>query len=785
MNGTIKRILAVLAAGILLSSPTGAAAAENGETDFMREKIAQDFQNPPDRFKMRWLSLGFSENWRGVMDGLWDRGYRGIISNVNFNSRYLRDDAEFDRLKEVYAYAKERGMALWIYDEYQWPSGKAFGQVLEGHPEFQAKGIEHHRLAGDGGTAEYRLVENDIAVRQAFLTDAEGERALEVGTGNLSVAASGRWTLDVYVLRYTYDDVEDPADFRTLEDVDLLNPAAVERFIDLTYRKYRDEFGRDFDEIEAFFTDEPQLGNRGMTSYAVWTEGLEEAFEAKYGHPLDWRPVFSGFTVEEKRERIRYYALVGELFRKSYTETITRWCEENGTASSGHFLFEENMNDHIETYGGDFLRLVGGMTIPGLDLLWVDPVHLLSDTNIGSYMAARYVVSAAKNAGKRDVMVEWNPAAIPTNEEFKADVIGTSLGGAALTRLWGVTVYNVIDHLHSYTVEENNRLNDTIARMSSILEGADESCDTALFYPIATMQGYHNADADHSSSTSRGTEATDRNARYAKLCLDLLERGLLYTVLDDQAIAGASVTEDGCLLVGNGVYRTVILAWAETVSEAALNTLSKFTDWGGRVIFIGDIPSYSADPHAEENRADERVAALAQKLAEGHFFARAGTTALDEITAHAFRRMNIEVPVGLSLDGLFSGDFHTEERDITFLVNSRSESKDVTLTFADGYEGTSLVCFPVAGEIEERTGAVSVTLPPYEGAFVLREADNRREYRVVYTGRAEDEQEPAASGGKGSGTLPVLPVVGAAVAGAGLAAAAILSSKRRKAGQGD
>ncbi len=785
MNGTVKRILAVLAAGILLTLRAGAAAAENGETDFMREKIAQDFQNPPDRFKMRWLSLGFSENWRGVVDGLWERGYRGIISNVSFNSRYLRDEAEFDRLKEVYAYAKERGMALWIYDEYQWPSGKAFGQVLEGHPEFRAKGIEHHRLTGDGGTAEYRLVENDIAVRQAFLTDAEGERALEVGTGNLSVAASGRWTLDVYVLRYTYDDVEDPADFRTLEDVDLLNPAAVERFIDLTYQKYRDEFGRDFGEIEAFFTDEPQLGNRGMTSYAVWTERLEEAFEEKYGHPLDWRPVFSGFTVEEKRERIRYYSLVGELFRKSYTGPITRWCEDNGTASSGHFLFEENMNDHIETYGGDFLQLVGGMTIPGLDLLWVDPVHLLSDTNIGSYMAARYVVSAAKNAGKRDVMVEWNPAPVPTNEEFQADVIGTSLGGAALTRLWGVTVYNVIDHLHSYTVEENNRLNDTIARMSSILEGADESSDTALFYPIATMQGYHNADADHSSSTSRGTEATDRNAKYAKLCLNLLERGLLYTVLDDHSIAGASVTEDGCLLVGNGVYRTVILAWAETVSKAALNTLSQFADRGGRVIFIGDIPSFSADPYAEETGADERVAALAQKLAEGHFFARAGTTALDEITAHAFRRMNVEVPAGSSPDGLFSGDFHTEERDITFLVNSRSEPKNVTLTFVDGYTGPSLICFPASGESEERTGVVSVTLPPYEGAFVLREADNRTEYSVVYTGQAEDEQDDAASARKDNGVFPVLPIVGAALAGVGLAAAVILSSKRRKAERRD
>ena len=103
----------------------------------------------------------------------------------------------------------------------------------------------------------------------------------------------------------------------------------------------------------------------------------------------------------------------------------------------------------------------------------------------------------------------------------------------------------------------------------------------------------------------------------------------------------------------------------------------------------------------------------------------------------------------------------------------------------DGYTGPSLICFPASGESGERTGVVSVTLPPYEGAFVLREADNRREYSVVYTGQAEDEQDDAASARKDNGVFPVLPIVGAALAGVGLAAAVILSSKRRKAERRD
>ena len=35
-------------------------------------------------------------------------------------------------MKDAYAYARANGMSAWIYDEYQWPSGRAFGMVLDG-----------------------------------------------------------------------------------------------------------------------------------------------------------------------------------------------------------------------------------------------------------------------------------------------------------------------------------------------------------------------------------------------------------------------------------------------------------------------------------------------------------------------------------------------------------------------------------------------------------------------------------------------------------------------------
>ncbi len=674
------------------------------------------FSRPADDTVMRWLSLGFSDNYPFIVDTLLERGYRGIISNVNFNAQYLQDDSEFALLNRVYDYAAEQNMALWIYDEYQWPSGKAFGLVLEGHPEFRATGIVHKTITGTDGNAQYMLSGKDIAIQKAVLTDDSGTRTLETGERDLSVPAAGKWTLDVYVQRYTYEGVENPADFTTLEHVDLLNPAAVQRFIDVTYRKYKEQLGADFDRIEAFFTDEPQLGNRGMLSYAVWTDGMEDRFYEKFGYDLDIAAVFSGFTPEEKKMRLHYYQLVSELFREAYIQQIADWCEENGTASSGHPLFEENMNDQIETYGGDFLQFVGGMTIPGADLLWVDPPHLLSDNNIGSYMGLRYVASAAKNAGKSDVMVEWNPACVTSNTSFFSDIIGTSIGGASLTRLFGVNIFNVIDHAHSYTVAENNRLNTYIGRMNTILNGAVESGDVALFYPIATVQALHNADFDHSSTSGGNTEAVELNRQYAKLCKSLLENHVLYTVIDDESLRGAVLTEDGVMRIGNGAYRTIVLAWAQYISAEAMEVLTEFAALGGNVLFVGEIPAYTTGTNG-----DETVAAMANVLADGHFYNRAGTSTVREIAALANNRLTLQDNKNIPSDALFYGDFHTDEHQITCLANSTSADGSVTVSWTDGYTGRYTVYYPGSGNIETAEGEYILTIPAYECIFVIRD----------------------------------------------------------------
>jgi hypothetical protein len=688
------------------------------DIDYSKYWMGEAFAHPVADDRMGWVGYGYNDLYKCEIDKLLAQGYGTVVSNVNFNPEYLRDDAEFDILRKTYDYAISKGMSTWIYDEYQWPSGKAFGLVLEGHDEFEANGIEHRVITVTSSDVEYAISGKDMEIMQAILTDESGTRNVAFSKNSLSVTATGEWQLDVYVRRKTYEGEEDRTDFTKLRDVNLLDPGAVKRFIDVTYVKYRDTFGDSFSNVKAFFTDEPQLGNRAKDGYAVWSEGFAEAFKARYGYDLNIASIFSGESNQDKLARVHYYQLVASLFKTSYVDQITDWCEANGTNSSGHFLFEEDMNDHIETYGGDFLQLVGGMTIPGLDLLWVDPDHLLSNNNIGNFMGLRYVKSAAKNANKSDVMVEWNPCTTDT-EQFLNDKLGTSFGGAAISRLCGANIFHVIDPARSYTYPDINALNLYIARMNTILDGKREIGDVAVFYPIATVQAYHNADNDH-SSTSGGAEPTKSyliNRHYVQLCQDLLQNQILYSVVDDQSLAAATVLEDGRIVVGEGVYRTLVIPYAEYMSLEACEKLSQFANGGGRVIFVETKPS-----HAMRADQDDEVCAIMDAI-PSRVRNEMDASLIKDIIKNTNHLLSISRISNLSGTGLLYGDFADDTHEISFMVNTTEQDGSLTLSYKDGYTGTYTVYYPGSAMIEEYAGEATITVPRYEGVFVVRGKD--------------------------------------------------------------
>ena len=64
-------------------------------------------------------------------------GFRPDSTNNSMDPDYLTPEF-FERVRFAVDEAAKLGMHWWLYDEGGWPSGRALGKVVEGHPELAA-----------------------------------------------------------------------------------------------------------------------------------------------------------------------------------------------------------------------------------------------------------------------------------------------------------------------------------------------------------------------------------------------------------------------------------------------------------------------------------------------------------------------------------------------------------------------------------------------------------------------------------------------------------------------
>lgn len=212
--------------------------------------------------------------------------------------------------------ADSLGMKVWLYDEYNWPSGNCRGAVTaDGHENCWPKLL---------------LFEKD-------------------STGN-------------YTTRLTYNRI----------GADILDPEAAQRFIDLTHERYYKEFGQYFGRvIPAIFTDEPSFSYANFTGSdrehfgLVRYDGLEEDYRNRCGRDLK-SDVISFLNGNDSPELWRnYYTLIGERMRHNYIERLSSWCEAHGIKLTGHLMYEKLYKS--VRCNGNALRMLSGFGLPGFD----------------------------------------------------------------------------------------------------------------------------------------------------------------------------------------------------------------------------------------------------------------------------------------------------------------------------------------------------------------------------------------------------------------------------------
>ena len=228
--------------------------------------------------------------------------------------------------RHIIEFADENNMKIWLYDEYNWPSGKCKGKVVRTNPDFASKKL--------------------VAFADRNFMGDESEEACK----------DYYWTVSSIPLY-----------------ADLLNPAAVDCFIETTHEVYYKEFGKYFGSvIKGIFSDEPSLMYalfqpiHGSCMEIPYYDGLKSDYQKATGRNLI--SDLEKYLAKEDAGTLwtEYWNLMGKRFCESYMDKIRVWCKKHNILSTGHLMSESHVPSAIKASGSP-VDAIRAFSMPGLD----------------------------------------------------------------------------------------------------------------------------------------------------------------------------------------------------------------------------------------------------------------------------------------------------------------------------------------------------------------------------------------------------------------------------------
>ena len=496
--------------------------------------------------------------------------------------------------------AKREDMLAWLYDEDKWPSGFAGG--------LNTKNVENRQKTLYITPVPFRdgslTVEDDIASSKEELPkdkyyllacfDVEFDETHSIKAyRRIDVSEKARFSkLFAYVL-YAVPSTW----YNGQTYVDTLSKPAIEDFISITHERYKQVVGKDFGGvIPSIFADEPQMVQKSYLSdprdkngiELPWTTDLDETFRAEYGFSIvDKLPelMYELAGGAPSRARYCYHDHTSERFAAAFADTIGKWCDENGILFAGHLNREPALNWQTVS-SGETMRSYRSFSLPGIDML--ADHHELS--------TAKQCQSAVRQYGREGMLSELYGV---TNwcYDFKGHKQQGDWQAA-----FGVTVR--VPHLfwvsmkgeakrdypasigyQSPWYKEYKYIEDHFARVNTVMTRGKPVVRIGVIHPV---ESYWLKFGPISQTTLDRGELQRKFyeiinwLNFSSQDFDLISESLLR----DQ-FGGA---ENG-FVVGKEKYDAVIVPNLITLRLSTLSALEEFASHGGKVIFMGEIPS--------------------------------------------------------------------------------------------------------------------------------------------------------------------------------------------------
>jgi hypothetical protein len=663
-----------------------------------------------------------------LADGHWGGA---LFSHPGGPGGYLTDQDGWSKFKAAVDECKKRGLDVWIYDEAAYPSGRAGGQTIDGHPEFEARGLFYSSKDVQAKVAEqveWQLPEGTPFYVAAFplslVGTIYGDGEDLTGSAKDGVLRAkieqGSWRLVAFVESRLYNGTHAP--ITTGQPyINVMDPAAVKRFIELTHDRYYANCGADFGKtIKAFFTDEPSLlggylSNEAQPYPAVaWYKGLPDIFKRAAGYDIRKAlpALFNDAGADTVRYRCDFYSTVSHAVADSYFKQIREWCESHGVASTGHLLWEESLVYHASFYGSVFPSLAQ-LDWPGIDVLGCNRQATSGSHIEGGPVTPKLISSAAHIYDKKRTMTE--SFCFVTSKTPMQELIGH----VAWQWVLGINSLSVLSIYGQYDNAAFRKLNDFTGRVGSVLTQGDFVADVAVLYPMASVWADFVPTNRHVSYVGDQPKGKDVDDAFREVSRELLARQRDYDYLDEEALCTAKIS-DGTIKIGKNIYRILVLPHATVLRLPTLKQIARFVDSGGAVISYSAIPSVCEDAGASKEFGDlvERLWGASPKVAHVN-------------TLHALEHTlgqcgTADVRVSPQARDIYYQHRAMGSGDAYFVVNNADAPFTGKFTFRA--TGKAQTWNPVTGEVKPITSktakgvsTVDLIVPGLGGVFVVFE----------------------------------------------------------------
>ncbi len=216
----------------------------------------------------------------------------------------------FSAIGDFIKSAEALNMSIWLYDDFNWPSGDACGKVTKNEC-FRLKSI---KIEGDDI--------GKISCKSNHNSDIFGEKFFP----------------------------------------DLMNPKAVDYFISLTHEEYYKRFGNYFGTIiKGIFTDEPSIGYCSQNGYLPYYDGIENDYKVSYD-----KDFFHDLLSHSEDFCESAMKLASARFKEAYIDKLSSWCKSHGILMTGHLMCD-NEPFYSVRYNGDFLKNLSAFHLSGID----------------------------------------------------------------------------------------------------------------------------------------------------------------------------------------------------------------------------------------------------------------------------------------------------------------------------------------------------------------------------------------------------------------------------------